>query len=124
MTKTQTPNKFGVKPGDIFECSWGYDQTQNDFYEVVRVTATKAEVRPIGSKLVDGEGWRVVPNPDHTREYDVLIQVERTDVVKTKLCTVKAGWKGGATIVLRSGHYWARPWDGTPSRETDPMAGH
>jgi hypothetical protein len=126
MTQTQTPNKFGVKPGDIFYCSWGYDQTNIDWYEVVRVTATKAEVRPIGSRTVDSESHtnRVVPNTDHTREYDVLIQVERDDVVKTKLCTVKNGYKGGATIVLRSGHYWAYQWDGTPKYETDAWSGH
>lgn len=28
-------NKFGIKVGDIFSASWGYDQTNNDFFQVV-----------------------------------------------------------------------------------------
>jgi hypothetical protein len=120
-----TINKFGVKPGDIFECSWGYDQTNVDFYIVERVTASKAEIRPIGSRTIESESFtnRVVPNPDYTREYDVILRIERSDAKKTKLCTVKDGWKG-ATIVLKSGQHWARPWDGKPSYETDPHLGH
>lgn len=33
--KAETVNKFGVKVGDIFSASWGYEQTQNDFFQVV-----------------------------------------------------------------------------------------
>lgn len=125
MTKTEiSVNRHGVQPGDIFYCSWGYDQTNVDFYVVTRVTTAKAEVLPIGSKLVGDGGWKVVANPDHVREYDVLIGVDRDDVVKSKLCTVKAGWGDRkATIVLRSGHYWAYPWDGDALYETDAMSG-
>jgi hypothetical protein len=118
MTEIQTPtvNKFGVQPGDIYVCQWGYDETRNSFYEVVRVTATKAEVRPIGARR---EGSFVLPDPTWTREFDVLIRVDREDAVKTKLCTTKAGWKpGGATIVLRSGQYWAQRWDGAAQYQT------
>ena len=31
----QVVNKFGVKVGDLFHSSWGYDQTNNDFFQVV-----------------------------------------------------------------------------------------
>lgn len=30
-------NKFGVKVGDVFHMSWGYDQTNNDFFQVVEL---------------------------------------------------------------------------------------
>lgn len=30
-------NKFGVKVGDIFSTSWGYDQTNVDFFQVVEL---------------------------------------------------------------------------------------
>lgn len=30
-------NKFGVKVGDIFHMSWGYDETHNDFFQVVEL---------------------------------------------------------------------------------------
>ena len=37
MTLTE---KLNIKPGDVFYCSWGYDQTNVNFYSVERVTAT------------------------------------------------------------------------------------
>ena len=35
----------GVQVGDLFACSWGYDQTQVDFYEVVGLTPSGKSVR-------------------------------------------------------------------------------
>lgn len=37
-----------IKPGDIFYCSWGYDQTNIDFYQVIKRTAKMITVRRIG----------------------------------------------------------------------------
>lgn len=58
------PNLFKV--GMILENSWGYDQTNVDYYEVVRVTPRGVYVRRIGCKSVVGSGGfmcdRVVPN--------------------------------------------------------------
>lgn len=33
--KAEKKNKYGVQIGDIFSASWGYEQTQNDFFQVV-----------------------------------------------------------------------------------------
>lgn len=58
-----------VKVGDIFHHSWGYDQTQCDFYEVTAKTKSGATVtvREIGCRVVEGsEGMmcdRRVPAP-------------------------------------------------------------
>jgi hypothetical protein len=61
-----TPNLFRV--GMIFSNSWGYDQTNVDFYQVVRVTPRGVYIRGIGAKAVPGsEGFmcnRVVPDRD------------------------------------------------------------
>lgn len=35
--KESKPNKFGVRVGDIFHMSWGYDETHNDFFQVVEL---------------------------------------------------------------------------------------
>lgn len=43
-----------VKVGDIFSMSWGYDQTNNNLFQVTRVTPKGAYVREIGSKTVPG----------------------------------------------------------------------
>ena len=44
-------NKYGVKVGDIFECSWGYDQTNVDFFQVIALVGKESvrvrEVNPV-----------------------------------------------------------------------------
>lgn len=65
-TATITP-EITVEIGDIFEGSWGYDQTNVDFYEVVGFTPSGKSVRlrPIRKVTVPGsEGFmsrRVTP---------------------------------------------------------------
>lgn len=51
-TVPEVKNKYGVKVGDIFYASWGYDQTNVDYFQVIRVTESGAYFRPIGQKLV------------------------------------------------------------------------
>jgi len=43
-----------VSPGDIFCYSWGYDQTNVDFYQVIRCTPKSAVLRRIGQEEVPG----------------------------------------------------------------------
>ncbi len=61
-----------VKAGDVFVCSWGYDQTNIDFYEVVSVSSTgkTGEVVAIGQNVdYAGSGSdRVTPNRLHRGE--------------------------------------------------------
>lgn len=116
-----TANKYGVKVGDIFYASWGYDETHVNFYEVVRVTTAKAEIAPIAGAWADNQYRGVVP-ARQVRDYDVLIRVNREDAKKTKLCTVIPGTS--PSIVLRGGQYTAYLWDGKPKHQTDPWSGH
>ena len=54
-----------LKKGDILSSSWGYDQTNIDFYEVVDVLAKSVVVRKIGEKVVKSSPGSdyVVPAP-------------------------------------------------------------
>lgn len=57
-----------MKIGDIFKSTWGYDQTNVDFYVVTRLTPKMVELQQCGLKTV-GEmtSWasdRVIPDPD------------------------------------------------------------
>lgn len=65
---TDFVNPRAVKVGDIFEMSWGYDQTNVDYFQVVSVTGKGVYVREIGAKTVPGsEGFmsdRRMPAPD------------------------------------------------------------
>lgn len=43
-----------LKPGDVLRCSWGYDQTNIDYYEVTRlIGARMVEIRAIGAESVE-----------------------------------------------------------------------
>ena len=54
MNETQTVNT--VKIGDIFNMSWGYDQTNVNFFKVTRMTPKGVYVREISSKGAGNEG--------------------------------------------------------------------
>jgi hypothetical protein len=55
------------KVGDVWVCSWGYDQTNVDYYVLTRVTAASVWIVPIGQRMVEGsEGFMsesVLPDP-------------------------------------------------------------
>ncbi len=42
----------GVEVGDVLQCSWGYDQTNIDYYEVTALVGkTMVEIRPIAQQV-------------------------------------------------------------------------
>ena len=45
-----------VEIGQIVYSSWGYDQTNIDFYKVIRKTAAMVELRAIGQKYLESTG--------------------------------------------------------------------
>lgn len=50
--------------GDVFYSSWGYDQTNVDFYEVVRKTDKTVFVREIEGQILSGGGWAGLCEPN------------------------------------------------------------
>ena len=47
-------NKFGVKIGDIFSASWGYEQTNNDFFQVIALVGdSSVRVREVYLPMID-----------------------------------------------------------------------
>lgn len=52
--KTEKVNKYGVKVGDIFSASWGYDQTNVDFFQVIALVGeTSVRVREVYPKMIE-----------------------------------------------------------------------
>lgn len=98
-----------VKVGDIFYTSWGYDQTNIDFYQVVDRTAATVEVVKIGKNCVDSMTGvdMVVPDPNP--------MVKWGDTIKRKISTT--GFKIAS-------YAYAYPWDGQPKHETAAGWGH
>ena len=50
-------NKYGVKVGDIFSASWGYEQTNVDFFQVIALVGeTSVRVREVYPPMIDEKG--------------------------------------------------------------------
>ena len=70
--KAERLKPHSLKVGDIMVCSWGYDQTNVDFYKVKRLVGkSMVELIGIRSAHVDdsdeahGMACKVIPLPDH-----------------------------------------------------------
>ena len=55
--ETAVVQDHGVQVGDLFACSWGYAQTQVDFYEVVGLTPSGKSVK--GSAGGEAKTYRI-----------------------------------------------------------------
>jgi hypothetical protein len=101
--------KHALKVGDILECSWGYDQTNLDYYLVTKLLGVAmVEIREIGKKSV-GEDMttnKVMPDPAH--------------VIGAPL-RKKVGPSGAVRLTSYSSAY---PWDKKPGWETKSEFGH
>jgi hypothetical protein len=125
-TAMPAPADVGVSVGDVFYCSWGYDQTNVNFYEVIRLTGQGVEVQPIWGKVISsGSGSeKVVPDIGNAKDWDVLTGVGVNDNThKSKVCRLRDGYNGRPRIILGR-DYSAGKWEGTPLHQTDAYSGH
>jgi hypothetical protein len=141
--------EFGIKPGTVFSNSWGYDQTNVDFYEVVSVSASgkSVKIRKCGAELVEGKGLVAKPgsNPSWTscqagcsnaikqNEEGTWVHCysdkpecwdgRKATPYATKI--LKRGWKG-TEVVLSMPHGIGTLWNGQPKFDTIALgyAGH
>lgn len=52
--KTEKANKFGVKVGDLFSASWGYEQTNVDFFQVIALVGeSSVRVREVNPPIIE-----------------------------------------------------------------------
>lgn len=101
-----------LKVGDILYSSWGYDQTNIDFYEVVEVKAKAVVIRKIESKVVRREtGADYVVAVPHKFTSPPMVKIPRD--------------AGSLGVAVRINAYSsAFPWDGKPKYETGAGWGH
>lgn len=60
-----TQNADGVRVGDLFYSSWGYEQTNVDFYEVVALKGKHtAVIRKISGEYIGGYSWSGEKRPE------------------------------------------------------------
>ena len=103
----------GVKVGDVFTSSWGYDQTNVDFYKVVSLRGkTMVEVMKMGQAPVSYSTGSV--------------KVEAAGDVRGPSLRRKvsiSAYDGKPSIAISSYEY-AYIWSGEPQSQTAPGWGH
>jgi hypothetical protein len=106
-----------IKVGDIFVVSWGYDQTNINFFEVIALKGKMAVVRGIEKKRVGTQGTSnvVVPAPGHYVTWGWGEQPKR---VRPKMNC----YKGAACF--KTDYGTAYKWDGEAEHETMAEFGH
>ena len=66
-------NKYGVKVGDIFEMSWGYEQTNVDFFQVVSLCGEQSvRVREVSPEIVRRD---CVSSMSEDRYYNITSEI-------------------------------------------------
>ena len=96
--RAQRAHPPAVPVGDILHYSWGYEQTNCEYWEVAEVRGRRVTIRAIASAYVSGEpGWaeNVRPCPG-----EFLDQPALTKLVQTH---------DGTDYFLRMEHGYARP---------------
>lgn len=104
--------QHGFVVGDILYSSWGYDQTNVNFYQVTEVRGKEVVIREISLVVVAGAGGpseKVMAEPD--------------DFIGPPLRKRPQG-TGAHTYVKVSDSQTAFEWDGRPLRQTGAQYGH
>lgn len=111
-TPAVSPTDAGIEVGTIFYASWGYDQTNVDFYEVVGLTPKGVKIRKV-AQFADSGGY------GHD---EVSAQSGRylSEEVETKIL------RGSAEHPYLSINSFssASVWDGQPKYQTATGFGH
>lgn len=96
-----------IQVGDIFVDSWGYDQTNVDFYKVTKKLKASIKIVKIGSEVVERfiSSMMVVPRPSINTSEEIT-KIPQDGYVRT------------------SSFSHAVPWSGNPMHKTAPGWGH
>lgn len=103
--------KNPYEAGDIFYSSWGYDQTNLDFYQVIKTTPKTLTLRPISSERTKGGGCSMseyrsaLKDQFHGEPFRASISVQIGENGKTNHYVVGKNIFGGHMAFL---------WDGKP----------
>lgn len=105
-----------IKIGDIFVSTWGYDQTNVDFYQVIARTAKMVTVRRIAASRKEAHcmGNYVMPIKDAFLDDDSNYSRVYGGPKKYK---IQVAYDGKPMLRIKS-YAIAKPWDGTKQTET------
>lgn len=122
--RAERSKPHGFEPGQLFYTSWGYDQTNINYYRLEKLKGkTMGYIVPVSSVVNEerSEGAAMYVSPgENIREWDVLLGVDRGDPEPGKW---KRLTKDGFTV--GEGRHQASPTEpGVELYETHPMFGH
>ncbi len=105
IARMRRDHSFAV--GDILYSSWGYDQTNVNFYQITAVKGQKVVLREVKTKVVSESGYHenVVPAPDQFHGPPLIRMVGPGSI---KIDDVSRAY----------------PWSGKPMYQTGPYGGH
>ena len=111
-----------MEEGAILTRSWGYDQTNVDFYVVIRRTETMAIIQPIVKEFVGKKGeYHDLVSPV-LREGEPIVKGVDIGSLRRKVLEYDgkpflsyANWAGAGVITV---------WDGSPQIQTAAGFGH
>jgi hypothetical protein len=101
-TNTVTPTV-----GQILSSSWGYEQTNVDFYQVIKVSASQVTIKEIHSEHVSEDGFmtgKVMPLPNVFKEEEKEIRRKFRSYSKDNYSVSVTSYK------------YASLWNGKPER--------
>jgi len=109
--------KNPAKVGDILVESWGYDQTNIDYYQVVKVNKKSVQIRAINSHYLESDHFiqdKVKPAKNSFKDEKAL-----TKIVKGGSSNDKNDY-----YVKMSSYSTASLWDNRPNYQTSIGFGH
>lgn len=117
--------KVVPKVGDILISSWGYDQTNIDYYKVVRTTDKSVWIQQVRSKALEQVGWAhyvVAPTDDTTyevRDWNTGELVTKShSITRHKIQEPFSFDKDGGYWVKLNSFSHAKLWDGIARTES------
>lgn len=122
---TTTIETVKPKVGDILCSSWGYDQTNIDFYKVVKVSDFYVWIQKVNSEITEITGWahqNVIPTDSSTYEtrvnsWDEPAEYE-TRTYPIKRHKIQEGYSSGKYGVSLNSYASAYLWNGKPQGQS------
>jgi len=96
LRREQAKKPHTLNIGDVLNTSWGYDQTNVDFYEVVAVSGVMVTLREIAATLTEtgfmcGE---TIPKPGHFVGEPIRRRASATNHVRIHTSASASPWNG------------------------------
>jgi len=92
-----------INKGDILECSWGYDQTNIDFYYVIKKAGSYITFIPMSNKIVEYNNndmtGKVIPNEPNYNAKPLRRKIQKSSIsnslwVKINSYSSASKWNG------------------------------